>query len=139
MCVSPAGESEEIKEKHERGDSSRGLQDQLDIWYIADEWSLGDKRKHGDKQREKRIETHAEQDQIHTETSRKSCGHERSVRAVSKGRYGSHGVIKSNEASSAKVHCGRLGSHEVLIAVGAKEGITLVRWPREAAECTEDD
>ncbi len=56
---------------------------------------------------------------------------ERRGRAVSGGRYA------SNEAHSAKVHRGGLGRHEVLVTIGghviAKESITLVRWPREAA------
>jgi hypothetical protein len=48
-------------------------------------------------------------------------------------------------ALSAKAHRGGLGlgRHEVLVAIGGhaitKERITLVRWPRESAECTKDD
>ena len=46
-----------------------------------------------------------------------------------------------NEVLSVKANRGGLGSHEVLVAIGgqvvvAEEGITFVRWPREAAGCT---
>jgi hypothetical protein len=53
---------------------------------------------------------------------------------MSSGRYVSHGATSA--AGSAKAHRGRLGRHEVLVALGghaiAKERITLVRRPRES-------
>jgi hypothetical protein len=62
MCVSPAGESGGRKEKHESETLIGGLQDQLDKWYIAVEW--GRQKKAGRQAETKRIERHAEQDQI---------------------------------------------------------------------------
>jgi hypothetical protein len=50
------------RRKHESETLVGGLQDQLDIWYIAVEW--GRREKAGRQAETKRIERHAEQDQI---------------------------------------------------------------------------